>query len=105
MPDRKKVIKGLKCCCSTGRCFDGCPYYDASKNSAECSSQLVLEVLDLLKEHEVVEPICRHSGEGIFVWTCGSCGAYMYHIYNGIDKAKEYAKYCRQCGRKVKWDG
>ena len=59
----------------------------------------------LLKEQDAVEPTLRHGGDGVFVWACGSCGAYMYHhIYNGIDKAKEYAKYCRQCGRKVKWD-
>lgn len=59
--------------------------------------------LALLKEQEPVEPIFKLTDDKIFVWTCGSCGAYMYHIYNGIDNAKEYAKYCRQCGRPVKW--
>ena len=62
------------------------------------------EIISLLKEQEAVEPTFRQYEDGVFAWACGSCGAYMYHIYNGIDKAKEYAKYCRQCGKKVKWE-
>jgi hypothetical protein len=62
------------------------------------------DALVLLKEQEAVEPTFKQGEDGIFVWACGSCGAYMYHIYDGIDKAKEYAKYCRQCGKKVKWE-
>jgi len=50
MIDRKKVIKGMKCCYDTGMCFHGCPYYNASKKITECTSQLALEALDLLKE-------------------------------------------------------
>ena len=57
-----------------------------------------------LKEQEAVEPTFKQGEDGVFVWACGSCGAYMYHIYDGIDKAKEYAKYCRRCGKKVKWN-
>ena len=52
MPDRAKVIKGLKCCCGTDMCFYRCPYHDASKKITECTSQLALEALDLLKEQE-----------------------------------------------------
>ena len=59
---------------------------------------------ELLKEQEAVEPTFKQDEKGIFVWCCGSCGAYMYHIYDGIDKAKEYAKFCRQCGQAVKWE-
>lgn len=65
--------------------------------------QIKTEIEELLKERETVEPTFKQDEDGIFVWACGSCGAYMYHIYDGIDKAKEYAKYCRQCGKKVKW--
>ena len=56
MADMEKVIKGLKCCCGTGMCFDGCPYHGASKKITECISQLALEALDLLKEQGVVKP-------------------------------------------------
>ena len=51
MTDRKKVIKGLKFC-STGMCFDGCPYHEVSQNIDKCTSQLALEALELLKEQE-----------------------------------------------------
>lgn len=62
------------------------------------------DALNLLKEQEAVEPSFNQDEKGIFVWCCGSCGAYMYHIYDGIDKAKEYAKFCRQCGKPVLWE-
>ena len=63
-----------------------------------------VNAIALLKEQEAVEPSFKQDEKGIFVWCCGSCGAYMYHIYDGIDKAKEYAKFCRQCGQAVKWE-
>ena len=63
MPDREKVIKGLKFCCGTGMCFDGCPYHEVSQNIDECTSQLALEALELLKEQpEIVRcRDCKHS--------------------------------------------
>ncbi len=73
-------------------------------DSAVIAHKFIDEILTLLKEQEAVEPTFKQGEDGIFVWACGSCGAYMYHIYDGIDKAKEYAKYCRQCGKKVKWE-
>jgi len=60
--------------------------------------------MELLKEQEAVEPTFRQDKDGVCAWVCGSCGAYMYYIYQGSNKAKEYAKYFRQCGRKVKWE-
>lgn len=103
MPDREKVIKALEICyCPPSKCED-CPYHDLPVEQS-CNDVLCLDALTLLKEHEAVEPKFKQDNNGIFVWACGSCGAYMYHIYDGIDKAKEYAKYCRQCGRKVKWE-
>lgn len=108
MIDRKTVIKGLECCSemSGDECRE-CPY------GRECLDNdlpygmphLAADALALLKEQEAVEPTFKQGEDGIFVWCCGSCGAYMYHIYDGIDKAKEYAKYCRQCGRPVLWEG
>ena len=52
MIDRKKVIKGLEFCCGAGMCFDGCPYHEVSQNIDECTTQLALEALELLKEQE-----------------------------------------------------
>lgn len=66
-------------------------------------SNIAKAALEQLKGQEAVEPTLKKDKYGFFDWACGSCGAYMYHIYDGIDKAKEYAKYCRQCGKPVKW--
>lgn len=116
MAEIEKVIKGFECChimvhdmgpdnTSCGIC----PYKNVQTEEQinlggiECIAALHDDALELLKGQEAVEPSFKHGEDGIFVWCCGSCGAYMYHIYDGIDKAKEYAKYCRQCGKPVKW--
>ena len=96
MPDREKVANGLRHCLHyKGSCF-GCPY-----DGANCQNDVLDDAIAMLKELEPVEPTVKQDEDGI-VWACGSCGAYMYHN-GGISKAKEYAKYCRQCGKKVKW--
>ena len=102
MPDREKVIKGLECCTfilGKRKCNE-CPYQPDNG-----CYQLQDDFHALLKEQEAVKPLFKQDEKGIFVWCCGSCGAYMYHIYDGIDKAKEYAKFCRQCGKPVLWKG
>lgn len=109
MIDKEKVIKGLEVCLKNidqQDCPNDCPYLsDCSKYGNRVIFQpLMLDALALLKEQEAVEPSFKQDEKGIFVWCCGSCGAYMYHIYDGIDKAKEYAKFCRQCGKQVKWE-
>lgn len=107
MPDREKVIKGLEVCIKyiDRDCPIDCPYHETcTKYEGRVAFQPVLrDALALLKEQEAVEPTFKKGEDGVLVWACGSCGAYMYHIYDGIDKAKEYAKYCRRCGKKVKW--
>ena len=81
---------------------------DCHNCKLECMLQKYDELKEkydkLLKEQEAVEPTFKQDKDGIYVWACGSCGAYMYHIYEGIDKAKEYAKFCRKCGQAVKWE-
>ena len=101
MPDREKVIDALEKC-AAAKCDDRCPY---SEIQYGCRPKLMLDATAMLKEQEPIEPTFKQDEKGIFVWCCGSCGAYMYHIYDGIDKAKEYAKYCRQCGKPVLWEG
>ena len=110
--DKETIIKGLECCFNPHsensilcRCAD-CPYNPPEEKDwdVQCQIKLNRDVLALLQELEAIEPILRLGGDGIFVWTCGSCGAHMYcNIDDKIDKAKEYAKYCRQCGKAVKW--
>ena len=101
MPDREKIIRAV------GSCFDYWleQHRCLSQLEQETVRQFKADALFLLKAQEAVEPTFKQDEKGIFVWCCGSCGAYMYHIYDGIDKAKEYAKYCRQCGKPVLWEG
>ena len=98
MADREKVIKAIEVCYILGHNCTECPLFFED----DCSDKLMHDALALLKTQEAVEPIFKQDEDGI-VWACGSCGAYMYHN-GGIKKAKEYAKYCRQCGKAVKWD-
>ncbi len=92
--DREKVINDLQDAVNDDWMWQHADYYAKAMENA----------IALLKEQEAIEPSFKQGKDGIFVWCCGSCGAYMYHIYDGIDKAKEYAKYCRQCGKKVNWE-
>ena len=123
MPDREKVIKAYEDFVNGYECFCTSDDYEYEMHKAvlamlkedchNCKLECLLQKYDelkekydkLLKEQEAVEPTFKQDKDGIYVWACGSCGAYMYHIYEGIDKAKEYAKFCRQCGQAVKWNG
>lgn len=57
-----------------------------------------------LQEQEAVEPYMDFDGHD--VWRCGKCGATIFHIYHNAsdEDAKNYAKFCRHCGRSVKWE-
>lgn len=93
MIDREKVIKGLKCCCGTGMCFHGCPYHEASQNIWDCTSQLTLEALELLREQEPVKPKQRNPHLGAWWYECGNCDTAISPSDN----------YCRGCGRAIDW--
>ena len=65
---------------------------------------VLIEALELLKAQEPVKPIIETYWETASVYDedvkvtenkCGECGA-------EIDK---WDKFCRMCGRPVKWDG
>lgn len=61
--------------------------------------------LALLKEKEPVEPWLSYDGNE-YIFHCSNCDYEIYHNGDSRDeyKAKEYAIFCRHCGRKVKWD-
>ena len=48
MPDREKVIKGLKCLITDGVPCNGCPYY----GRGYCIKNIASDALDLLKEQD-----------------------------------------------------
>lgn len=92
MPDREKVIKGLKCHISS-RCTN-CPY---QKNWGSCSASetLFMDILAMLKEQEPVKPAKEYSGGGVTWWyVCGDC----------LTAINPNDKYCHECGKKVKWN-
>ena len=99
--DREKVIKGLECCTNINmKCEEEkCPYW---KND-DCSDDLMRDALSLLKEHEAVEP--RRDANCVRMFRCGACGEYVGFIDSDPGDPNEQDNYCRNCGRKVKWDG
>lgn len=98
MNNKEKIIQGLEIQ------LDDLQKYANENEMLSLTQERAKEIVSILKEQNAVEPTFKQGEDGIFVWCCGLCGAYMYHIYDGIDKAKEYAKYCRQCGKAVKWE-
>lgn len=83
--DREKVIKAFRVrIISDSEEFDTVeiPVYEA------------VQILELLKEQEAVEPEREHSGGGTTWWNvCGNCKTAI----NPNDK------FCHECGRAVKW--
>ena len=100
MPDREKVELGIKACWSeyfSHKCFD-CPYV-SDRNDRKCVERLGTDALALLKEQEAVEPYIAGSGESFetaetWWYECGNCN-------KPIDPND---KFCRHCGRQVKWE-
>lgn len=97
MSDREKVIKGLEIQ------LDDLLKYADSDEILTLTQEQAKEIVALLKEQEPVEPYMDFDGHD--VWRCGKCGATIFHIYHNAsdEDAKNYAKFCRHCGRPVKW--
>jgi hypothetical protein len=102
MPDKKEVLKALVCRVNNlvVDCT-GCPYNESSVYwKQRCNFQRICrDALALLKEREEgIEPeISRKSATETTVslwYKCGACGG---EIEQGDDK------FCRHCGKKVKW--
>ena len=66
--------------------------------SVRMSFQFVEELIELLKEHEAVEPKkvpwLHSDGSESEKYRCGSCDLSIFPSY----------KYCPFCGKKVDWD-
>ena len=106
MADREKVIKGLECCSDTEydcALQNDCPY--GRNYGEECMLELKKDVLELLKEQEPVAPYMDYDGQD--VWRCGSCGATLFHLSHtqADENEQNCVKFCRYCGKAVKWDG
>lgn len=100
MADREKVMRGLEHCLAQDdfECV-GCPYDKdegcVSMPLEKCRSMLKCDALALLKEQEAVAPNIVNSDVFWSCWyVCGSCD-------NPIDPGD---KFCRHCGKAVKWE-
>ena len=89
MPDREKVIKGLRemSCRATWNDID------RIRNKFQ---PIINGAIDLLKEHEAVKPKCKERIGGFVAGICPTCGTALNNILN--------VKACGKCGQAVKWE-
>lgn len=89
MTDRGKVIKAIEICYTLGHNCTECPLFTED----DCNDKLMHDALTLLKEQEAI-PVIQCKVMNLLFWCCGSCGTAITHG----------DKFCRMCGRPVKWD-
>lgn len=89
MADRENVLKGLECLITNETPCEGCPYNE----SGYCVKNIAKDARELLQEQDAV-PVIQREVMHMLVWCCGSCGV---AITDGD-------KFCRMCGKAVKWD-
>ena len=109
MPDREKVIKGVRKCLSHKQCSEnGCPYEN------ECAVEhlndpLLRDALSLLKEQgkskQVIRKQCKRQRfdgavEYYAEWRCPHCDSLLKQGYGA-----PWVKYCFYCGNPVTWEG
>jgi hypothetical protein len=86
----EKLEHGLMICEATGTELVHIEKTDAEK------------ILVLLKKQEAVEP--RRDANCVRMFRCGACGEYVGFIDSDPGDPNEQDNYCRNCGRKVKWE-
>lgn len=94
MPDLKKAIEALEHCIQDD--CEGCPYDGVCRNRLYALDNDILALLRE-QEQEPVEAITDSECEGNFGswwYACGGC--------HGVIDYKD--KFCRHCGKVVKWD-
>lgn len=76
----------------------------ASKEVQEAIKNAAKEDFIKLCETEAVKPVLDFDGKD--VWRCGKCGGTIFHPSNtqADEDEKNYNRYCRKCGREVKWN-
>ena len=72
-----------------------CPYNVKGEEQPDCldNCKILQDVLELPKEQEPIHAQKRESSY-LWFWCCGSCGVAL----------TEGDKFCRMCGKPVKWD-
>ena len=98
MPDKEKVIRGLKACSAClGSCPPECPYYS---HTVSCTGiQLKKDALALLEDRKPIITTSDLTGRKFY--KCANCGC---HFEMDFDKPRK-VRVCRFCGQGVKWGG
>lgn len=97
--DGEKVIYDIeRCICHVPDACRDCSHYGHGEVIG-CMEELLTDALALLKEQEAVEPYITGRGETFetaetWWYACGNC-------HEALDVND---KYCRHCGRSVKWE-
>ena len=91
MTDREKVVRAVE------TCFDS--WIDKHRSMGldlHKVERMKRDALELLKEQEPVEAKTMRESKSYGSWwfACGACG-------HAIDLEDNF---CRECGRKIKWD-
>jgi hypothetical protein len=109
VPDREKVFDAFRNCITEPKCKD-CPWEQCEQFNQKKVSipvTLALDVLNLLKEQEPLEPTMvkrEQSGPLYHLCYCQKCG---HHVGNMIKNkvADMHENFCSRCGQAVKWNG
>ena len=102
MIDKEKVINELENTAGYFRYLQSVGFFGDQpvfrEHEAHCN-----DAITMLKEQEAVEP--RLDANCLRIFRCGACGEYVGFIDSDQWDPNEQDNYCRNCGRKVKWDG
>jgi len=93
MTDREKVISHFQ---------DAIEASGAGNRWRFVRVDMIEDAIALLREQEPVEPFARYDALRR-EFDCGVCG-FLVGFENAFDDRRYRAKYCPECGKKVKWD-
>lgn len=94
MIDEAKVADAFRNCITEPKCKD-CPWESCERfnhKHIEIPADLALEVNNIVQRSVGAEAELEGGGHTWF-FVCGECHAIL----------KEHAKYCHECGKRVKW--
>ena len=98
MIDKNQVMFDMeRCICHVPDACRDCSRYKGV-DGLRCMEELMTDALVLLKEQEAIPPVRESDGDpgelASWWYVCGACRRGMdYHD-----------KFCRWCGKRVKWD-
>ena len=88
------VINGLGCCIEEPQICTICPYAYATYPTKTCKRKLRDDAISKIKSQEPVKPIVGHNIGPTWWYACVECKG-------AIDIGD---KFCRHCGRALKWE-